>query len=304
MFRGLLCALLIAGASSVALAQGDLNDVYGKLKEADEKKDNAEVKKLAVQALQLSSKILKSAQPPGESDPEVWKTTQAQAKDVKTYAEYALDAAVLRAPEPAEKIDLFETLEKEAPDSKYLPQLYTPVLGAYAKMKPDKSFAFAQRAISKDPNNEDLLLVLTAGSFDRKQYDATANYGTKLAKSMATHPRPEGVAAADWDRKKNLMAGRGYWLAGMAYAAQGKYPQAAESLKASLPFVASEHELTAGAQFTIGLADYNLARATQDKALMQEALKYSQMAATSSSAYNKQAAQNAYAIKQELARMR
>ncbi len=304
MFRSILCALTIVGFASLALAQGDLNDAYAKLKAADEQKDNEQVKKFAIECLQLSNKVLNSPHA-GESDAEVAKTNQALAKDVKTYAEYSLDTAILRVPEPEKKVELFEILEKESPNSKYLPQLYRPILQAYAKMKPDKSFAFAQRVIAKDPNSEELLLVLTAGSYDRKQYDAAANYGTRLAKIMATHARPpEGVSAADWERTRTMMQGRGYWLAGMAYAAQGKYPQAAENLKASLPFVSAEHELTAGAQFTIGLADYNVARVTQDRALMMEALKYSQMAATTSSPYSKQAAQNAYAIKNELARWR
>jgi len=288
MFRSFLCALLIAGASSLAFAQEDLNDVYKSLQAADEKKDNAEVKKLAVQCFQLSNKILNSPQPASESDAEVWKTTQSQAKDIKTYAEYALDAAALRASEPAEKIELFEILEKESPDSKYLQSLYTPVLAASAQMKPDKSFAFAQHVISKDPNNEEALLVLTAGTYEHKQYDGAINYGTRLAKVS----------------KRGVMQGRAYWYAGMAYEAQGKHPQAAENLKASLPFLKSEPAMEAGANFYIGVAQYNLARATHDKALMQEALKYSQIAATSNTAYGKQASQNAYAIKQELARMR
>src|SRR5690242_3360733 len=113
MLRSILCALLIAGGAAPAFAQDELNDVYKALQAADEKKDNGEVKKLAVQCFQLSNKILTSPQPAGESDAEVWKTTQSQAKDIKTYAEYALDAAALRAPEPAEKIELFEILEKE-----------------------------------------------------------------------------------------------------------------------------------------------------------------------------------------------
>jgi tetratricopeptide (TPR) repeat protein len=288
MFRTVLYALLIAASSSLAFAQEDLNDVYKSLQAADEKKDNDEVKKLAVQCFDLSGKVLNSPQPSTETDAEVWKTTQAQAKEIKTYAEYALNAAALRASKPAEKIELFEILEKGSPDSKYLQSLYTPVLAAQAQMKPDKSVAFAQHVIAKDPNNEDALLVVTDSAYQHKQYDAAVSYGTRLAKIS----------------KRGNVQGRAYWYAGMAYEAQGKHPQAAESLKASLPLVKGEPELLANAQCFIGVAEYNLARATQDKALMQEALKYSQMAATSGAAIGKQASQNAYAIKNDLARMR
>ena len=206
--------------------------------------------------------------------------------DVAVAVKMGQKAAALRATDPAEKIELFEILEKGSPDSKYLQSLYTPVLAAHAQMKPDKSFAFAQHVVTKDPNNEEALLVVTDGAYQRKQYDAVINYGTRLAKIS----------------KRGNVQGQAYWYVGMAYEAQGKHPQAAENLKASLPFVKGEPLVQA--QGYIGIADYNLARATHDKTLMQEALKYSQMAATSGTATGKQASQNAYAIKNELARMR
>jgi tetratricopeptide (TPR) repeat protein len=304
MFRSLICALALVAAPSLALAQDDLNEAFKNLKAADEQKDNDAVKKWAVDSLQMTAKILSSPQPTSESDAAVWKTTQSFAKDVKQFAEYALDAAILRTPEPEKKIELFQILEKASPDSKYLQQLYTPALAAQAKMKPDRSFEFAQHVVGKDPNNEEALLVLTAGCYERKQYDATVNYGGRLAKVMTSHPKPEGVSGTEWENKRTVMLGRAHWLSGMAYEAQGKHPQASESLKASLPFLKGEPQLLAQAQFYIGVSDYNLARVTHDRGLMQEALKYSQMAAESSTAVGKQASQNAYAIKQELARMR
>ena len=304
MFRITLFALLLAAAPLVAIAQEDLGEAFKALKAADEQKDTDLVKKSAVEAIHLSNTALKTAKPSDESDVAVWNTTQASAKEAKTYAEYALDTAILRTTDPQKRVALFETLEKESPDCQYLPQLYSTVLGAYSKIKPDKSFAFAQRAIAKDSNNEDLLLVLAAGAYERKQFDSTINYSNRLLKVMSGHPKTEGVASGDWEFKRTSMLGRGHWFTGMSYAAQNKHPQAAESLKASLPFIKGEPQLAAGAQFYIGLSDYSLARVTRDKSVMQEALKYSEMAAQSNTPYGKQASQNAYAIKNELAKMR
>jgi tetratricopeptide (TPR) repeat protein len=195
---------------------------------------------------------------------------------------------MLRETDPEKQIALYEVLEKESPDSKYIQQLNPLALSLYAKMKPDKSYAFAQRAIAKDPNNEDLLLVLAGGALDRKQYDAAATFGTRAAKAS----------------KGSAKSGRGYYIAGMAYQAQNKHPQAIENLKACLPLLKGEPPLVAQAEFYIGLANYQLAAITHEKPTMQEALKYSEMAAASGTPIAKNAAQNAYAIKQELARMR
>ncbi len=304
MLRTTLCVLLLATAPFVAVAQDELNEAFKALKAADEQKDSDLVKKWAVESIHLADASLKAPKPTDESDLAIWNTSQTFGKDVKAFAEYALDTAILRTTDPAKQGELFETLEKESPDSKYLPQVYGVVLGAYAKMKPDKSFAFAQRVIAKDPDNEALLFILTMGAYDRKQYDSTINFAGRLVKVMGGHPKPEGVSAGDWEFKRAQMLGRGHWYAGMSYAAQSKHPQAVESLKASLPYVKGEPALAAAAQFQIGLSDYNLARVTREKGIMQEALKYSEMAARSNAAVSKQAAQNAYVIKSELLKMR
>jgi hypothetical protein len=304
MFRTTLCVLLLAAAPLVAVAQDELSEAFKALKAADEQKDTDLVKKWAIESIHLSNNVLKTAKPSDESDLAVWNTSQAYGKEVKAYAEYALDTAILRTTDPQKRVDLFETLEKESPACQYLPQLYGTALAAYAKMKPDKSFAFAQRAIAKDPNNEDLLLVLAAGAYERKQFDTTVNYANRLVKVMTGHAKPEGVSSSDWEFRRTSMLGRGYWFAGMSYAARNKHPQAAENLKASLPFVKGEPQLVAAAQLTIGLSDYGLARVTREKSVMQEALRYTELAAQSNTAYAKQASQNAYAIKNELAKMR
>jgi hypothetical protein len=90
----------------------------------------------------------------------------------------------------------------------------------------------------------------------------------------------------------------------MSYAAQNKYPQAAESLKASLPFVKGEPELLGAALFYLGVSNYNLGRLTNNKPLMREALQYTEQAAATRSAYQNSAQQNVYAMKQEMLRMR
>ena len=302
---GFFCAALpVAAFQQAAPSLDDLNTSYKALKDAEEKQDNAAITQHAGECFNLAGKIATAKQPAGESDPEVWKTNQAYAKEVLKYSEYAMDVAILREQDTDKKVQMFELLEKQRPDSEYLPQLFPVMLPIYGKMKPDKSFPFAQRAIGKAPKDEDLLLVLANGYYTRKQFDSSAQTGQRLIAAMQSHGKPEKMSAGDWESRKAMMLGRGYWLTGMSYAAQQKHPQAAESLKASLPFIKSEPELLAAAYFNIGLSSYNLARITRERPVMQEALKYTELCAGMKSGFQANAQQNAYAIKQELSRMR
>lgn len=310
MRKSTLLALITAAFTFMATAQAqqvssqDLDSALSKLKAAEDSKDVQAIKQTAIQCFELAAKAIKTPKPKDESEATLWTTTTAVAKDVQSYGEYALNVAVLKTSDTQQRIDLFEALEKNRPDSQYLPPLFPVMLGIYAKMKPDRSFQFAQRAIARAPKDEDLLLVLANGMYERKQFDSAANFGTRLVAALSSHARPEGMPVADWEQRRTAMLGRGHWLAGMSYAAQNKYPQADQSLKAALPFVKSEPELLGAALFYIGVANYNLGRTTANKPLMRDALQYSEQAAATKSAFQNSAQQNVYAIKQELLRMR
>jgi len=300
----LLAVIFLVAVAGFAAETDQIETAYKALQAADTGKDFDALLKAADSCFQLSNTLIRAPQPADQDKEEAWKNVAVYAKQVRAYAEYTVNIAIVRTADPAKRIQAFEALEKGAPDGEYLPNLYGLMLGTYASMKPDRSFHFAQSVVAKAPKDQDVLLVLANGYYERKQYDAAASVGTRLASVMASHGRPEGMPTGDWEFKQTAMVGRGYWIAGMSYAAQQKYPQAVESLKASLPFLKGEPKLLAGAQFQIGVAAYNLARPVRDKAMMQEALKFSELAAATDSPYRAPAQQNVYAIRQELLRLR
>ncbi len=156
----------------------------------------------------------------------------------------------LRTKDRAKLIELVDALNQQSPDSKYLPQLYGPYAAALGQTGGTaKAFQFAERVIGRDPANEDLLLILADGYMTRKQWDRAATYGLKLASVMSSHPDPNGVPAADWERKRAVLAGRGYYIAGMSYASAAKYPQADTNLRAALPYVKGDRTLLGGVLF-------------------------------------------------------
>lgn len=299
-----LAAALAPAQQAVAISD-ELHTKFSELKAAEEKKDAELVQKLAVELSQAARVVIKTPVPADETDAAALKSKVDFAKQVESYADYALYVQALRAPTAEKRIELFDVLNAQSPGSEYVPQLYSIYAASMAQTgQSNKLFAFAEKAIGRDGSNEDILAILADGAMARKQYDRAAGYGVKLATVMAGHNRPEGMAAADWDRKKSLMTGRGYWIAGISYATVAKYPQADKNLRAALPFVKGDDQMAGPALFFLGVANYNLARATQSKALLREAMAFSEQAAAIKGPYSQQAYTNANSMRQELMRMR
>jgi tetratricopeptide (TPR) repeat protein len=294
-------ALIALVAPAIYAQPGDpLRDTYNALKAAEEKNDVQQVKKLSVQAGALAQKVIDAAHPGDQAD-EASKANVETARDILKFSNYALFAVALRSTDNATVIDLFETLETKSPDSEYVPQLRGRYVAALlAAGQGEKAFTVSEKGLAKNPSDEDLLLVAANGCLTRKSYERAAGYAVRLARVMETHPRPEGMTAAAWEQKRTEMLGRGYWIAGVAYASANKYTYADEDLRKALPLVKDNPQMAAGALFYLGLANYNLARATHDRKRLSEALKFSEGAAAVAGPYQASASQNASAIRRDL----
>lgn len=286
-------------------AADPLSTAFNNLKAAEEQKDTDQIKKFAVESSQFAREAIKAPEPKDADEVTAWKARVDYAHQVENYAAYALYVAAIQAGNRDKLMDLGETLFEQAPASEYAPKLYSAYLAALTESgKSAKAFPFAEKAIAHAPGNEDVLLVLANGCMTRKQWDRAATYGVKLASVMSSHGAPEGVSAGDWERKKTAMLGRGYWIAGMSYASANKFPAADKNLRAALPYIKGESQLMGGALFYLGVANYNLARATHDRLMMKEALAFSEQAAAIPGSYQQLAGQNVYAIKNEMTRLR
>lgn len=289
----------------VAETGEDLNAIYDNLKAAEEKKDTDAIKKWAGEASRRARSIIKTAAPADPGEAAAHQSRVDFARQVETYADYSLYVAALRAPDPAGRIDLFETLEQQSPNSEYVPQLYSLYAGALTQTgQTAKLFQFADKGIAKDPNNEDLLAILADGAMARKQWERAATFASRLTSVVSGHPRPEGLPAGDWERKRSALLRSGYYIAGIAYAAANKYPQADKNLRAALPMIRGDEQMTAAALFHLGVANYNLARITSNKPQMREAVAFSEECGKIRSPFQDQAIKNAWGMKQEMDRMR
>lgn len=297
-----VAALLLAG--SPVLFADDLDDAFQALKDAQAKNDVALVKKWAVETSAQARKIIDSTAPEDAAEKETWSKHVAYARDLQLNSEYALMAMSMQA-QPAVAVDLISSLERLNPKSKYLEEgygRYFAVLqqsGASAKIP-----AIAQKALGNFPDNEDALLVLAESAMNRQQTTAALNYATRLVAAIGRHAKPEGMAAGDWERKRINALSRGHYIAGMMYAANNQHFQANTSLRAALPLVRGNEQMLGATLFQLGVSNYQLGLATNNKAQVLQGIQFSEEAAKIKGPYATQAWRNAGIMRTAAAKMR
>jgi tetratricopeptide (TPR) repeat protein len=269
--------------------------------QACEKKNDAEcVKTWSARTADVAAKVVASPQPKEEDEVEDWKRDVDFSKQVTARAEYSLSAMSLQSTDPKVAVDLYETLEKRNPNSEYLAQATGHYLIALRQLNMnDKAAEVAEKALVKDPNNEDLLVLVANNYLSGAKKDSAkcVSYSEQLVKLMSTKAAPAGVPPADWEKKKNSLLGLGYWMQGRAYNDMSNWPQTDKQFKASLPYIQGNNDLLAPAYFFLGIANAKMAEGPKgDKTRLPEARKYTQMCVAMNSPYQAQAKKNLLAM--------
>lgn len=288
-----------AGEKLLALDPDDVEAAFYNLKAAEAKKDPDLVIKWSAAAAPIAKKAV-AAKKPEDMEDEDWKQALEFAKGVGTYTEYALYSTALQVSDSGAVMRLVEELEKRNEQSQYLPQVLGRFAGAARQANAlDRLVAVGERAVSRNQLNEDVLLALADYYMNRKEPDKAVEYALKVPEFLASKPKPEGFADADWEKKKNTSIGLAHWMAGVALAGQSKWAPADKELRAALPLIGDNDQLKAGALFYLGLANYRMGKATKNRKVIDEALRFSQQAAAIKGPYAGQAANNVKVIKSE-----
>ena len=291
-------ALIVFGIAAVGLfAQeaGDMDAAYQNLKAAEAKKDPQQILEWAEKTSVAARKA--AATPANDDDA---KQAVSRAKQVDTYTEYSEYAAALQTQDPKMVIALVESIDKRNPKSQYLSLAWGPYLHAVQQGGDGaKTDAAAEHILENDPNNPDALLVAADYNMRvKKQPEKVIAYSTKLIETLNAGAKPEGMSDADWSKRKSTMLGVAYWMNGLSYTGEGKFTDADKALRAALPYIQDNKDLLATGLFNLGLVDYKLSRG--NKAMLRDALKYSQQCAAMPSAVQSQAETNVKAIEREL----
>src|SRR5215469_1391188 len=195
---------------------------------------------------------------------------------------------------PAKTVELVDTLLEINPKSMYLNECASFYIAALGKEGSKKQLEGAQKIVGAVPNNEDALYTLAA-------VGQNPTYAGRLVNVLKTKAKPEGMADADWNRKKDMMLGQGYYVMGSQACGKSTWTDCDRNLRAALPYVGKEPSVAGPTYFFLGLANYNLSKLTNDRVKLQEAEKFSEQSAAIAGPMQQQAMRNVAAMKQELA---
>lgn len=278
-----------AGQKSLASGPEQAEVAYNNLKAAEGKNDPDAVLKWSAETSRISRKEISL---PGAAKDQV-----DYAKQLDTYSEYAIFATAVKTTDNAKVIALVESLEQRNPDSTYLGQAYGRYLNALRQTgQNDKAGLAAEREAQRDSADEDVLAFAADYSMRHKEVDKSLTYSTKLAEVLRDKAKPEGVADADWQNKKQTLLGLAYWMQGVNYNGKNQFMQADKALRQALPLVKDNAQLQPIVLFQLGVADFQLGKASKNRALMRDALKFSQQSAAIKSPVQTSAQNNVKAI--------
>jgi tetratricopeptide (TPR) repeat protein len=288
---------LDAGEKALAADPEDLDAAYSNLKSAEAKDDPELVKVWSVRTSAIARKAGSAPDSTNDED----KQRVEFAKGVDTYTEYALYAAALRTKDPQKIVDLVDALEKSNGKSEYLPQLSGSYLNALAQAgQTSKACQAAERIAAKNSKDVDALLFASDCSLRQNQTEKAVSYSSKAIEALGSKPKPDGLSDGDWASKKQAMLGRANWIAGVCYGIQQKFGPADKALRASLPSVKGNDQLTATALFYLGLSNYQLGKTLANKPQMREGLRFFEQCTAIKSPMQEQALKNVRAIRGEL----
>lgn len=286
------------GEKLLAMDAMDIEAAYANLKAGEAKKDSDAVMKWSGVTSDIARKTVKAPKGAEQSDEEFAHAVDF-AKQVDIYTEYSVYAAALAETDAQKIMKLGDTLEQRNANSQYIAMVLPKYsLAARQANALPAAVAFGERAYQRGQFSEDMLLLMADTELQKKNGPKVVEYSDKIIELMG-RPKPEGVADADWDRKKTVTTGLAYWMSGTTLSGQNKFSDADKRLRSALPLVKDNEQLYGTALFHLGLANYRMAQGSKNKAQIADAVSFSRQAAAIKGPLAAQAAKNVRVMQQE-----
>jgi TolA-binding protein len=133
--------------------------------------------------------------------------------------------------------------------------------------------------------------VLTDDAAKKKDGEKVHTYSAKLVEAVGSKPKPDGIADADWTKRKNTILGLAYYMNGKQYFNEGKLAPADQELRKALPLVEDTNAaLKPEVLFYLGLSNYKMEK-------IQDAVNYFKACAALKSPFQAQATKNLTAMR-------
>jgi len=262
----------------------DLDMGFNAIKAAEGKDDVEAIKKWAEQTSDVAKKV--EAKPPADDNE---KQLAQHAKEVGTYAEYAIYAALSKSRDMKMVAELGDALQTMSPKGQYMwlaSERYLPSLGG-------KGCGEAAKLTAADSKNAEAFIFQADCSWRGQKADGVVSNANRALEALNSRGKVEGGNEGG----KTAMAN--FYL-GVGNAMQQRWGPADKALRAALPTVKGNGQLGGIALFNLGLANYQLGKQLGDKAKIREGLGYFEQSAAMKGSMQDQAARNVTIIKGEL----
>lgn len=291
---------IATGEKLLALDPGDPGAPLECLKASEARKDYPGIRKWSDMASANARRAAAASQPSDPQQAASWKDAVDYARQVDTYADYALYRAALEAADPKLIIDLSEDLRARSPQSDYAGKVAQPLFAAYRRANAnDKALGLAEQSAAAGQADEDMLLVVADRYLQEKREPEKVHaYSAKIIEIMNAKPKPEGVADADWAARKALVMGLAYYMDGKLYYSQDQFAPADRELRQALSLVETNAALKPEVLFLLAHSNYKLASVKAPERA-QDAANYFRQCAAIKSPYQTTAAANLKRIQSE-----
>jgi tetratricopeptide (TPR) repeat protein len=284
------CTLAL-GEKLMALDPKNIEIANRSLKLAEMQQDAALIQNWAEINARVADSIL--------SSPETGETGKKRleiARSMVTYIENLAYSEVLRTEDPAQKLARIEKFLERYKNSSYrtvLDDLYLEAANVSGGTQ--KALAAARKILEWDDRNVVALMVVAENYLrSGKEPGLLKESAEKILALVDRQPKPEGLTAPQWSKKKAVLVGRAHWMIGRASMQEDKYRDADNSLRAALPYLKGDNQMTSDALFYLAWANYQMRN-------FSDAMRFSTECTRIDGPYRAQAAKNLEVFRAETA---
>lgn len=177
---------------------------------------------------------------PTEDEEILHESSVDYANGVVQYTEWALNVGISQSA-PMQQVQFMDKLLELYPESQYAAGIEDKYVIAYQQAGDVAGMVGAmERALEKNPGNEQYLFTLAEIALSQKNYDEVDARSEQLIKLMEEKPAPEGVSDEDWDANKQKFTALAHYVAGTGQFQKGAWRTARRHLLQTVDAIKAE----------------------------------------------------------------
>ena len=177
---------------------------------------------------------------PTEDEEILHESSVDYANGVVQYTEWALNVGISQSA-PMQQVQFMDKLLELYPESQYAAGIEDKYVIAYQQAGDVAGMVGAmERALEKNPGNEQYLFTLAEIALSQKNYDEVDARSEQLIKLMEEKPAPEGVSGEDWDANKKKFTALAHYVAGTGQFQKGAWRTARRHLLQTVDAIQAE----------------------------------------------------------------